>query len=150
MNIDQPVSDIKVVDYECTECGNKIVLGKGHKADCSSLINKSFKSELLTTLKKHETAIEEAIVDNKPKNLFDQSIRSLKELKNTKTKLTGALMYNTTMAMLGKKKELTVEEQELHNKKVDLKKKIKLLKKSNGNTEEIKRLRKEVLSLVKK
>ena len=148
MNLDQP--DIVISDFTCKYCNNKIVNNRGHKADCDTLTNKSFKSDLLATLKKHETAIEEAIVDNKPKNLFDQSVRSLKELKNTKAKLTGALMYNTTMAMLGKKKELTAEEQELHNKKVDLKKKIKLLKKSNGNTEEIKRLRKEVLSLVKK
>lgn len=150
MNIDQPESTFEVLDYDCAECGNKIVLGKGHKIECSVLKNKGFKGNLLATLKKHEEAIEEAVVDNKPRNLFDQSHRSLKELKNTKAKITGAMMYNKTMSMLGKKKELTTEEQKNHNKKVDLKKKIKILKKSKGNTAEIKKLRKEMLELVKK
>lgn len=148
MNIDQP--EVVVEDFTCKYCGNKIVTNRGHKIDCPVLKNNGFKDNLLATLKKNEEAIEEAVVDNKPKNLFEQSRKSLKELKNTKAKLTGALMYNTTMMMLGKKKELTLEEQEIHNKKVELKKKIKQLKKEKGTTEEIKRLKKEMLELAKR
>ena len=137
-------------DFICEACHNKIIFGKGHKADCSTLKNLGFKNMLNSTLKKNEEAIEEAVVENKPEALFEQGRKSLKELKQSQAKLQGAILYNTTMNMLNRKQELTPEELEQHKKKVELKKQIKLLKKSKGKAEDIKKLKKEMLKLVVK
>ena len=142
MNLDQSERD-----FICEFCNNKIIFGRGHKADCEIFKNRGFKDTITSTLKKHEEIIESAVIDHKPKALFDQGKRSLKELKMKQAQLQGAMLYNSTMKMLNKVKKLTPEEQDRHNKKVELKKQIKLLKKTKGNTEEIKKLKKEMLAL---
>lgn len=146
MNLDKP-EVVEEKDFICKYCNNKIIFRRGHKADCEIFKNKGFKDSIESTLKKHEEVIEAAVIDKKPQALFEQGKRSLKELKAKQAQLQGAMLYNSTMKLLNRVKELTPEEQERHNKKVELKKQIKLLKKSKGKTEEIKKLKKEMLVL---
>lgn len=141
---------VKEKEYVCEYCNNKIIFNMGHKANCEVFRIKSFKNTLQSTLKKHEEAIESTTDEQKPQMLFEQGNRSLKELKSKQAQLQGAMLYNTTMKMLNRVKELTPEEQEKHKKKVELKKQIKLLKKTKGKAEEIKKLKKEMLALVVK